>query len=131
MFYWSLNFSREDQRVYYMPGTKRSSIAGLRDIFQKISLRTGKRVTVSWVVMAGLNNTEQDVKRLSGYFGGRPEFEIKLMALEDGSLPGIKTSAEDVERFGLLLGNVGLPYRIRRIVGGDIKAGCGTTVPIN
>lgn len=129
-FYWSLNFATRDQRAYFMPGTNWSSIEKLRDIFQKISCRTGKKTTVSWVVMRGLNDSPSDVELLKRYFGGRPEFEIKLMALERGSLSNITTTEQDVERFATRLKKASLPYRIRKILGGKIKAGCGTTVPL-
>ncbi|MDP2910082.1 MAG: hypothetical protein Q8N69_03375 [bacterium] len=130
-FYWSVNFLEEDMLAYYMPGAiNGGSLVKKRDAFQSISRKTGRKTTASWVVMAGLNDSREDAERLDGFFGGRPEFEIKLMALEPGSLPNIETSQEDVARFAGYLGEFGLPYRMRQIIGREIKAGCGTTVPL-
>jgi len=131
-FYWSLNFLNPGTREYFMPGTKGSSLVGLRNIFEEIYRATGRVVTVSWVVMAGLNDSVYDAGRIGQFFNGRAGFEIKLMALEPGSLPGIETHPEeDIERFGQFLTQVGVPFRVRKIVGGRIKAGCGTTAPLN
>ncbi|MFA5877952.1 MAG: response regulator [Candidatus Staskawiczbacteria bacterium] len=128
-FYWSLNSLNPGLRERLMPATTGHSLIGLRDIFQKITEKTGRITTVSWILMKGLNDSASDVESLKAFFGQRP-FEIKLMALEKGSLNDVPdTTSDDVERFADLLQKAKLAYRIRKIVGGDIKAGCGTTIP--
>ncbi|MDD5145109.1 MAG: response regulator [Candidatus Pacebacteria bacterium] len=129
-FYWSLNFLNEELRAKFMPGTKGQSTAKLRDLFYEIARKTKKIVTVSWILMKGLNDSEEDVLSLAKFFKDGP-FTIKIMALEPNSLPGIETKRSDVSRFANQLRKAGLTCREREIVGGKIKSGCGTTVPID
>lgn len=128
--YWSVNFLNQDMRALYMPATKNQSLEELRDIFQKISEKTGRPITVSWILMKGINDGDKDIELLRQFFGNRP-FEIKVMALEPNSLEGIKTKEEDVDKFMNKLREAGLPCRKKEIVGGRIKSGCGTTIPID
>lgn len=130
-FYWSVNFLDPAKRAELMPATQSQSLARLRDIFQKIAEKTGKTVTASWILIKDRNDAESDVDQLKNYFYGRP-FEIKVMGLEEESLFGVpKTTAQDIDRFVEMLNKAGLPCRKREIVGGRIKAGCGTTIPVD
>lgn len=129
-FYWSLNFSNEKMRAKFMPGTRNQSLRTLKSIFQEIAYATNRIVTVSYIVMAGLNDTKDDIAALKKLFPKPGPFQFKLMALEPNSLLGIKTTEADVNALMEKLMKAGFACRYRKIVGGKIKASCGTTVPL-
>lgn len=129
-FYWSLNFLDEKKRAEFMPGTKGQSLGKLRDTFHEIAKKNRRIITISWVLMKGINDKEEDALALKDFLGNGP-FEVKLMPLEPNSLPGVETSQSDMERFTGWLQKLRIPFRKRFIVGGRIMAGCGTTVPID
>lgn len=124
--YWSVISLIPEVREKLMPGTKDQSLEKTRDLYEIIARNTGQKITVSWTVIKGVNDRQEDAEMLAKFFGGRP-FEIKLMALCEGSLPGVSTSDEDVELFGQCLRELNVPFRIRKILGKNIQSGCGNT----
>jgi len=125
-FYWSLNFLKPGQRDFFMPGTKGLSVKRIRDLFSMIAQKTGKKVTVSWILINGVNDTDEDARLLSEFLAGGP-FRVKLMNLEKNSMQGFGPSPR-MDSFQKQIRKSGLACRRRPIVGGKIKAGCGTTV---
>lgn len=127
--YFSVNSLDTIVRAWLMPGTKDENLEELRNLYQEIAIKTGKPITASWVVIKGLNDRQEDAEMIASYFNDRP-FEIKLMALVDGSLENYpKTTKEDVLEFQnkLLKAGVNIPIRIREILGKNIESGCGNT----
>lgn len=129
-FYWSVITLKQDLRPWLMPGVSQALVE-LRDAFQQTAELTKTTITASWTLIKGMNDGDDDIDDIVEYFKNRP-FEIKIMALEDGTLVGAeKTTEADVDRFMEKLRAKGIPCRKREIVGGKIKAGCGTTVPVD
>lgn len=127
--YFSLNSLDETVRTWLMPGTKSEKIKKLLALYEKIAIVTKKIVTVSWVVIKGLNDREEDAKMIAKHLNGRP-FDLKLMALVKGSLEGHPdTTKEDMVEFQnkLLAAGVNIPIRVREILGTNIESGCGNT----
>jgi 23S rRNA (adenine2503-C2)-methyltransferase len=128
--HWSVNSLNPDTRHWLMPGTAEEDLRVLRDLYQAIATVTDTRITVSWIVINGVNNQEEDAVQLAKFFNDRP-FEIKLMALVKNSLEGVKnTSNRDVEMFHrkLIKAGLNIPIRIRKIHGSNIFSGCGNTI---
>ncbi len=126
--YWSLNSLDSEFRGQIMPFTKGHNLENIRDLYQQIAEKTDKAVTISWILIKGKTDRDQDVEALRTFLQGRP-FQVKVMALVDGSLNGEQTVAEqDVDKFIAKLEQAGIPCRQRKILGSKIFSGCGNTV---
>lgn len=128
-FYWSVITTNRDTRNWLMPTAARQSLEGLRDVFQEIAKKTGKKVTASFSIIDGLNNRPEDVEAIARLLAGRP-FRLKFMALRPGSLGDYKgPTPESLEKFSdEVAQKTGLECRVRRIVGGKVGGGCGEAV---
>lgn len=126
-FYWSLNSLDKNTRALLMPGTKDDDVLKIRELFKKISKKTGSKVTLSWVLIKGVNDKPEDAKALTEFIDvDKDFFEVKVQALVGDS--GLeKPNRKDMVRFARLLDENHVPYRLRKIVGTKIKGGCGTT----
>ncbi|MDO8592557.1 MAG: response regulator [bacterium] len=130
--YISVNFTAEETRAFYMPGTRGTSLVHLKDVLWEFGELTGRNVTISDIVMKGLNDRPEDAEGYFKLFGQGP-FDIKLMALQEGSLAEVgRVTIEDVIHFQELLIQAGFTadrIRIRTIIGRDRDYGCGRVVP--
>lgn len=130
-FYWSVTTFDEEIRKQLVPGSIGQSLKNMMDSFEMIAKITGRPVTISLIVIAGLTDRSKDVELVKLYLEGRTMFRIKLMKLVEGSLPGYSASDEDVENFRKKLEKVGIKdVRVRDIFGSGlpIRGGCGDTV---
>lgn len=127
--YWSLNFLNET-RIKFMPGTRGESLTQIRDLYDLIARHTLEQVTVSWIVIKGVNDRPEDAKKLVRFLQGKM-FHLKLMALVPGSLEDVdETTDADVEVFRQRLLKEGMEasiIRSRKILGIRLKSGCGNT----
>jgi adenine C2-methylase RlmN of 23S rRNA A2503 and tRNA A37 len=130
--YWSVNFLNLRKRDLFMPGTKGQSLKNMRDLYARISDRTGKMVTASFALFKGINNKEEDADKIASFFKNQP-FKIKLMAGCPGSLNGVPDiTNEEVATFHKMVVDAGIdPDRVRdRIIfgsGDGENSGCGRT----
>ena len=136
MFYWSLNFVRDDQHALFMPHAPRGqSLLDTRDAFTVVGEATGLRTTVSIAVARGVNDSREDALRVVSLFITNPDpFEFKVMPMASNSLPGQSpTTMTDVVWFGHTLEDLGLPrVRVRKIVAQEDEnfgGSCGSTRP--
>lgn len=126
--YWSLNSLDAKIRGQIMPFTKTHNLENIRDLYQQISEKTDGAITISWILIKGKTDQDQDVEGLRKFLQGRP-FKVKVMALVDGSMPGEQiVNEEDVDDFIDRLASAGVPCRKRKILGNKIFSGCGNTV---
>ncbi|KKR20811.1 MAG: putative dual-specificity RNA methyltransferase RlmN [Parcubacteria group bacterium GW2011_GWE2_39_37] len=128
-----------ETRFRLKPGTIKEPLTRIRNCDEIIAQMTNQPVTISWVVMKGVNDSIEDARMIADFYGnrflpdGRPIFRIKLMALVPGSLDHANgfdeakgTTMEDVKRFRGYLKKEGVKdVRIRDIIGMLINAGCG------
>lgn len=131
-FYWSLHFMDELKRGQFMPATRGHSLTRMIDLFDEIAQISGRKVTASFILMRGINDDAGHAAMIAEKLGGRENFLIKLQPLRGDLLPDRTTGREDLAAFRDLLIKAGVPeakIRIRGIIGDDILAGCGTTVP--
>lgn len=126
--YWSVDTLNKQKRKWLKPGVSSKSLKEMRDLYAYIATATNHLVTVSWVLIKGFNDQPEDIKMIAEFFQGQP-FEFKLMAPVKDSLSGVEeTTKDDLELFKQKLEKVGIPTRIRNILGSEIAAGCGNTI---
>ncbi len=87
---------------------------------------TGRRVTIEYLLIAGLNDNPEQAVELGRLLSGLL-VHINLIPLNPvAERPEFRRpSADRVRRFRDLLGGCGLTATIRREMGGDIDAACG------
>jgi 23S rRNA (adenine2503-C2)-methyltransferase len=121
----SLNASDDQTRSKIMPVNKRWNIEALLDAVKKFPARQGRRVTFEYVLMQGVNDTDDDARRLAGLLEGIP---VKVNLIQYNENPGlsfVSTRDDRAQVFQRILEAAGVPAFIRENRGRDIAAACG------
>ena len=121
----SLNAPNEEKRRALMPKAARASIDELLDAGRYFIRRGGRRVTLEYVLLKGLNASPEDAVELGRRVKGTP-FKLNLIPYNPGRQQTYDAISEaDIDRFVTAL----LPYHatvtVRRSRGLDIDAACG------
>ena len=121
----SLNASTQEQRSRWMPLSRKWGLEKLMETCQKLPLKPGQRVTFSYVLFKGLNDSDEDALRLAKLVQKVPS-KINLIPYNaNEGLPFESPSPERVERFRALLEAKHCATFVREGRGADISAACG------
>lgn len=121
----SLNASSDETRDQIMPVNKRWKIADLMDAVKRFPVKQGRRVTFEYVLMSGVNDTDDDARRLAALLTGVPA-KVNLIQYNENPGLGFNTTADNrAERFRQILEGAEVPAFIRANRGRDIAAACG------
>lgn len=121
----SLNATTDKVRDYVMPINKKYPLKVLLETLRKLPLRPRKRITIEYVMLAGVNDSDADLKRLPGLLHGIPA-KINLIPCNENAGLGFKAPEE--ERFHYFQSELmkrGFVTTIRWSKGQDISAACG------
>jgi 23S rRNA (adenine2503-C2)-methyltransferase len=121
----SLNATTDEQRAKLMPVDKKWNIAALIDAVRKFPTRQGRRVTFEYVLLKGVNDTDEDARRLAKLVAGLP---VKVNLIPYNENPGLAFGdpGEDrVAAFRTVLQSRGVTALVRKNRGRDIAAACG------
>jgi len=121
----SLNASEEETRTYLMPINRQYPLRKILDLCKTFPLRPRTRITFEYVMVEGINDSNQDAKKLLRIVKGIPS-KINLIPLNE--VPGIplkRPSEERVRRFQEILIGGGLTAIVRTSKGSEISAACG------
>ncbi|MHB8875463.1 MAG: 23S rRNA (adenine(2503)-C(2))-methyltransferase RlmN [Myxococcaceae bacterium] len=121
----SLNASTDEQRSRLMPINKKWNLEALLDACRRFPLRQGRRITFEYVLMAGVNDSDDDARRLVSLLAGIP---VKVNLIQYNENPGLGfqgAAPERAERFREVLDRGQLAAFIRQNRGRDIAAACG------
>lgn len=119
----SLNATTDRVRKGLMPHA--SGIVDTIAAAEEFALARKTRVTLEYVLIAGLNDTAADAGRLAAMTSGRP-FKINLIPFNEwDGCPHRRPDEESIERFVRLLLPTAPAVTIRRSQGSDINAACG------
>jgi 23S rRNA (adenine2503-C2)-methyltransferase len=125
----SLNATTDTVRGELMPIGRRYPLAALRAALERFPLRPRERITIEYVLLAGVNDSDDDAQRLSEFCHGLPH-NINLIPFNEHPLAPFRAPSElVVERFAraLLARNKTL-VTVRRSRGRDVQAACGQLV---
>ncbi|MFZ5438903.1 MAG: 23S rRNA (adenine(2503)-C(2))-methyltransferase RlmN [Myxococcota bacterium] len=121
----SLNASNDEVRDRIMPVNKKWKIAELMEACRKFPLRQGRRITFEYVLMSGVNDTDDDAHRLAKLLQGVPA-KVNLIQYNENPGLGFHTTVDNrAERFRDILDRAGVAAFIRANRGRDIAAACG------
>jgi 23S rRNA (adenine2503-C2)-methyltransferase len=119
----SLNATTARARKGLMPSA--SSIADTLAAAEEFARLRRTRVTLEYVLIAGLNDTAADARRLASMTSGRP-FKINLIPFNEwDGCPHLRPDEGRIERFVRLLLPTAPAVTVRRSQGIDINAACG------
>ena len=121
----SLNATTDEQRAALMPVDKKWNIAALIDACRKFPMKYGRRITFEYVLLKGVNDTDQDARRLADLLEGIPA-KVNLIPYNEN--PGLgfgDPGAERVQAFRRILEARGFAAMVRKNRGRDISAACG------
>ncbi|HUO60969.1 MAG TPA: 23S rRNA (adenine(2503)-C(2))-methyltransferase RlmN [Candidatus Acidoferrales bacterium] len=121
----SLNGSNDDVRERVMPINRKWNIGTLLDVLRGFPLRPRERLTFEYVLLAGVNDGEQNAREVAALLRGL-NAKVNLIALNPGpEIPFSMPSSEAVDRFQQILMESGIRAFVRRPRGRDIYAACG------
>jgi 23S rRNA (adenine2503-C2)-methyltransferase len=121
----SLHASTDAVRTAIVPLNKRYDLCALIDVCKTFPLNRRRRITFEYVLLAGVNDTIEDARRLVRLLG---EIRAKVNLLPLNEAPGIpfqRPSDERVNAFARVLSERGLTVSVRKSRGRDIRAACG------
>jgi 23S rRNA (adenine2503-C2)-methyltransferase len=121
----SLNATTDAQREALMPVDRRWPIAALLEACRRFPMRQGRRITFEYVLLGGVNDSDDDAGRLARLVSGIP---AKVNLIPYNRSPGLGFAApspERVEAFRRILEARRVTAVVRRNRGRDIAAACG------
>ena len=121
----SLNASNEETRSLLMPINRRYPLIKLLEACKNFPLRPRTRITFEYVMVEGINDSQQDAKRLLKILKGIPS-KINLIPLNEApEIPFKRPSDEKIKRFQEILMEGGFTVIVRISKGAEISAACG------
>jgi 23S rRNA (adenine2503-C2)-methyltransferase len=121
----SLNATTDEVRDRIIPINRKWNIATLLDACRRFSLEPRRRITFEYVLMEGVNDTQEDALRLVGLLKGLKK-KVNLIPLNADPWVPLKTPSEErVLAFQKILVEHHLTAYIRRPRGTDVSAACG------
>ena len=121
----SLNATTDEARSRIMPINRRFPIAELLRACRAFPMKQGRRITFEYVMLAGVNDTDDDADRLGWLLKNIPS-KVNLIPYNES--PGLELRAPDAERveaFRDRLVAVGITAVVRKSRGREIAAACG------
>jgi 23S rRNA (adenine2503-C2)-methyltransferase len=121
----SLHATTEAQRDLLVPINRKYSLAQLMDACRKFPLKKRSRITFEYVMVAGVNDTIEDARRLVRLLNGL-KAKVNLLPLNEAAgIPYSRPSDEQVDAFAQVLANAHITVSVRKSRGRDIRAACG------
>jgi len=120
----SLNSVSQEVRQKVMPVSKKYPIDDLLSAARYYTDKTGKRITFEYVLIDGINSTEEDARKLVKLTKGIP-CKINVIPCNSDDPLYRPPSWEQVENFDQLVNASNRTITIRNRKGWEIKAACG------
>ncbi|HTV21385.1 MAG TPA: 23S rRNA (adenine(2503)-C(2))-methyltransferase RlmN [Polyangiaceae bacterium] len=125
----SLNATLDEQRLALMPINRRYPLAEIQRALRAFPLRPRERITVEYVLLAGVNDSLEDAERLAAFCDGFSH-GINLIPFNAHAHAGYRPpTSEQLERFTQVLIERGRGVvTVRRSRGRDVQGACGQLV---
>ena len=120
----SLHASSQEKRKTLMPVANKYALDDVLDACRYYFDTTGRRVTIEYAVINGVNNTRADAGKLAKRLHGM-QCHVNLIPVNPIKERSFRSFRKDVERFQKELTALGINATIRRTLGSDIQAACG------
>ena len=124
----SLHAATEETRAAIVPSNKKYSMQDVIDACKRFPLAKRRRIMFEYVMLAGVNDSPQDARKLVKVLTG---VKAKVNLLPLNAAPGIpfeRPSDEVINTFAKILADKGLNVSVRKSRGRDIRAACGQLI---
>ena len=121
----SLHAARQEVRDRLMPAVVNQRLGALRQALDRYAAKTGRRFTLEYALMKGVNDSSDDLDALVA-FCRRLLCHVNLIPLNE--IPGSEyhpVSRELMHDWQATLESAGIAATVRRSRGSDIDAACG------
>jgi 23S rRNA (adenine2503-C2)-methyltransferase len=122
----SLNATTDETRTALMPVNRRYPLAELRAALARYPLRARERITVEYVLLAGVNDTKADAARLADFCRAFPH-QINLIPWNAHEHAAFRAPSEaEIDGFAReILAEARSVVTVRRSRGRDVRGACG------
>jgi len=124
----SLHATTDDVRSRLVPPNRKYPLAALVEACRRFPLAKRRRITFEYVLLAGVNDTDDDARRLAKLLSG-VRAKVNLLPLNEAAgIPYSRPSDERVDAFAKILADRGVTVSVRKSRGRDIRAACGQLI---
>ncbi len=120
----SLHSPDNNRRSEIMPINRRYSVEELLDACRYYFAKTGRRVTMEYAVIEGINSDQMAAKQLAAQLKGM-QCHVNLIPVNPIAERNFRALRKTAEQFQRELTALGVNATIRRTLGSDIQAACG------
>jgi 23S rRNA (adenine2503-C2)-methyltransferase len=124
----SLHAPTDLQRGELVPINRKYGLADIIDACKRFPLNRRSRITFEYVLLAGVNDSPQDARKLAKLVAG-VKSKVNLIPLNAAAgIPFERPSDEAVDRFAKIVADHGVTVSVRKSRGRDIRAACGQLI---
>ena len=124
----SLHAPTDLQRGELVPINRKYGIADIINACRQFPLSRRSRITFEYVLLAGVNDSPQDARRLAKLVSG-VKSKVNLIPLNAAAgIPFERPSDEVIDRFAKIVADHGVTVSVRKSRGRDIRAACGQLI---
>lgn len=120
----SLHAPTDELRSRLMPINRAYPTAEVIKAAEYFSVKTHRRVTLEYIMLAGVNDTAEHARQLAGLIRGH-DFYVNLIPYNSTDSEFTKSDPETVSRFCAVLKENGVVATKRREFGAELNAACG------
>ena len=124
----SLHATTDQARTALVPPNRKYPLQDILAACRRFPLKKRSRITFEYVLLAGVNDSPEDARRLVKLLAG---IRSKVNLIPLNAAPGIpyeRPSDEQVDRFAQILADGRLTVSVRKSRGRDIRAACGQLI---
>ena len=121
----SLHAVTDEKRKEIMPVANKYSIEQLLDACRYYIIKTGRRISFEFALIAGVNDNEETARALAKLLRGMIAHVNLIPVNEIVNGEYKKSKPQDVDKFMNILNSSGVVATVRRELGSDIDAACG------
>jgi 23S rRNA (adenine2503-C2)-methyltransferase len=124
----SLHATTDASRSVLVPLNRRYDLQALLDVCRDFPLARRSRITFEYVLLAGVNDSLDDARRLARLLEGI-RGKVNLLPLNEApGIPYERPAEAQVDAFARALADRGLVVSVRKSRGRDIRAACGQLI---
>jgi 23S rRNA (adenine2503-C2)-methyltransferase len=124
----SLHAPTDAQRGALVPINRKYGVAEIIAACKRFPLKKRSRITFEYVLLAGVNDSTEDARRLGRLLAGM-KAKVNLIPLNAAAgIPYDRPSDEAVDLFARSLAEQGMTVSVRKSRGRDIRAACGQLI---
>ena len=121
----SLHAPYDELRSKLMPVNKAYNIDTLMNAIKEYYSKTNRRVTIEYVMLKGVNDSENDAIKLAKLLKGMNVYVNLIPYNETNHIEFKKSNKDNILKFGKILQDNNITVTIRKEYGGQIDAACG------